>query len=121
MYSINPMVVSRYRERHRVDRAKSDHADAVTLANILRTDALEHRPLPDDSELAQSITLLARAQQDAVWHRTRLSVAVVDGQVTGAERRECRRQLQFSCRQADGPGGLTAGSPWGHSNGRNRH
>ena len=73
MYSINPMAVSRYRERHRVARAKSDHADAVTLANILRTDAHEHRPLPDDSELAQSITVLARAQQDAVWHRTRLS------------------------------------------------
>jgi len=73
MYSINPMAVSRYRERHRVARAKSDHADAVTLANILRTDAHEHRPLPDDSDLAQSITVLARAQQDAVWHRTRLS------------------------------------------------
>jgi hypothetical protein len=30
MYSINPMAVSRYRERHRVARAKSDHDDAVT-------------------------------------------------------------------------------------------
>ncbi len=35
MYSINPMAVARYRERYRVARAKSDHADAVTLANIL--------------------------------------------------------------------------------------
>jgi hypothetical protein len=33
------MAVARYRERHRVARAKSDHADAVALANILRTDA----------------------------------------------------------------------------------
>lgn len=73
MYSINPMSVARYRERHRVARAKSDHADAVTLANILRTDADAHRPLPSDPELAQSITVLARAQQDAVWHRTQLS------------------------------------------------
>lgn len=73
MYSINPMSVARYRERGRVTRAKSDHADAVTLANILRTDADAHRPLPADSELAQSITVLARAQQDAVWHRTQLS------------------------------------------------
>jgi hypothetical protein len=31
--------VARYRERHRVTRAKSDHADAMALANILRTDA----------------------------------------------------------------------------------
>lgn len=73
MYSINPMAVARYRERYRVARAKSDHADAVTLANILRTDAHEHRPLPSDSELVQSVTVLARAQQDAVWHRTQLS------------------------------------------------
>lgn len=53
VYSINPMAVARYRERHRVARAKSDHADAMALANILRTDAEMHRPLPDDSELVQ--------------------------------------------------------------------
>ena len=29
-----------------------------------------HRPLPADSELAQAIAVLARAQQDAVWART---------------------------------------------------
>src|ERR687889_2465837 len=46
VYSINPMAVARYRERHRVARAKSDHADARTLANILGTDADIHRPLP---------------------------------------------------------------------------
>jgi hypothetical protein len=40
------------------------------LANILRTDAHAHRPLPADSELAQAIAVLARAQQDAVWART---------------------------------------------------
>jgi transposase len=40
------------------------------LANILRTDMAAHRPLPADSELAQAIAVLARAQQDAVWQRT---------------------------------------------------
>lgn len=39
VYSINPLAVARYRERHRVTRAKSDQADAMALANILRTDA----------------------------------------------------------------------------------
>lgn len=63
MYSINPMAVSRYRERQRVARAKSDHADAVTLANILRTDAHEHRPQPDDSELARGRTRSCSAPQ----------------------------------------------------------
>jgi transposase len=73
VYSINPMAVARYRERHRVTRAKSDHADAMALANILRTDADVHRPLPADSELAQAISVLARAQQDAVWNRAQLN------------------------------------------------
>jgi hypothetical protein len=41
--------------------------DAVVLANILRTDAHAHRPLLADSELAQAIAVLTRAQQDAVW------------------------------------------------------
>jgi transposase len=40
------------------------------LANILRTDLANHRPLPADSELAQAIVILARTQQDAVWERT---------------------------------------------------
>ena len=73
VYSINPLAVARYRERHVVSRAKSDHADAMTLANILRTDAAAHRPLPADTPLAQAIAVLARAHQDAVWNRTQLS------------------------------------------------
>ena len=70
VYAINPMAVARYRDRHSVAGRKSDHGDAVVLANILRTDAHAHRPLPADSELAQAIAVLARAQQDAVWDRT---------------------------------------------------
>jgi hypothetical protein len=45
----------------------------MALANILRTDADAHRPLPADSELVQAIAVLARAQQDAVWNRGQLS------------------------------------------------
>jgi hypothetical protein len=48
---------------------KSDHADAMTLANILRVDAHLHRRLPVGSELCQAITVLARAHQDAIWRR----------------------------------------------------
>ncbi|MFG1761681.1 IS110 family RNA-guided transposase [Micromonospora echinofusca] len=73
VYSINPMAVARYRERYSVSRKKSDHADAVVLANILRTDAHAHRPLPHDSELVQAVAVLARAHQDATWRRTRAS------------------------------------------------
>jgi transposase len=73
VYPINPMAVARYRERHAVSRRKSDHADALVLANILRTDAHVHRPLPEDSELARSIAVLARALQDATWRRSKAS------------------------------------------------
>lgn len=69
IYSINPLAVARYRDRHSVARAKSDHADAMTLANILRVDAHLHRRLPADSELCQAIAVLARAHQDATWRR----------------------------------------------------
>jgi len=70
VYPINPMAVARYRGRHSIAGRKSDHGDAVVLAGVLRTDAHAHRPLPADSELAQAIAVLARAQQDAVWERT---------------------------------------------------
>jgi transposase len=73
MYAINPLAVSRYRERHTVARAKSDHADAVVLANILRTDAHVHRLLPSDSELVQTIAVLARGGQDAAWNRQQIA------------------------------------------------
>jgi transposase len=70
VYPINPMAVARYRDRHSVSGKKSDHGDSVVLANVLRTDIGMHRPLPADTELAQAIAVLARAQQDAVWDRT---------------------------------------------------
>jgi hypothetical protein len=60
VYPVNPMAVARYRDRHSV---------AVVLANVLRTGLHAHRPLPGDSELAQAVAVLARAQQDAVWDR----------------------------------------------------
>ena len=70
VYPVNPMAVARYRDRHSVAGKKSDHGDSFVLANVLRTDLHAHRPLPADTELAQAIAVLARAQQDAVWDRT---------------------------------------------------
>ena len=43
------------------------------LANILRTDAHVHRTLPDDTDLACAIAVLARAHQDATWRRINAS------------------------------------------------
>jgi transposase len=73
LVAINPLAVSRYRDRHSPSRAKSDAGDALVLANILRTDPHNHRALPADSELAQAIHVLARAHQDAVWDRMQIA------------------------------------------------
>jgi transposase len=78
IYPINPLAASRYRTRYAVSGAKSDATDAVLLANILRTDADAHRPLPADTELAQAIRVLARAQQDAVWARQQIGNQIRD-------------------------------------------
>jgi transposase len=72
IYPINPLAASRYRPRYAVSGAKADATDAVLLANIIRTDPDAHRPLPADTELAQAIRVLARAQQDAVWARQQI-------------------------------------------------
>lgn len=69
VYPINPLAVARYRDRISVAGRKSDHGDALVLANILRTDRHLHRPLPDDSDDARKLTILARAHQDATWRR----------------------------------------------------
>lgn len=69
VFAINPMAAARYRDRHSVSRKKSDPGDALVLANTLRTDMHAHRPLPQDSDLARAVAVLARAQQDATWNR----------------------------------------------------
>jgi len=51
VYALNPFAVSRYRDRHTVSRAKSDPGDAKVLADLVRTDRQNHRPLAGDSEL----------------------------------------------------------------------
>src|ERR1700739_4618622 len=78
IYPINPLAASRYRAQDALSGAKSDATDAVLLANIVRTDADAHRPLPADTELAQAIRVLARAQQDAVWARQQIGNQIRD-------------------------------------------
>ena len=37
VFAINPLSVSRYRDRHSVARRKSDPGDALVLAHLMRT------------------------------------------------------------------------------------
>jgi transposase len=71
VYAINPRQVARYRERHSNSGAKSDAADAHTLADMVRTDAHQLRPMAGDSEQAQAVKVVARAHQTLIWDRHR--------------------------------------------------
>ena len=71
VYAINPLAVSRYRDRHVVSGAKSDAADAKVLADLVRTDRHNHRPVAGDSDLAEAVKVLARSHQSLVWTRQR--------------------------------------------------
>jgi len=71
VFAINPLSVDRYRDRHSTSGAKSDPGDAKVLADIVRTDRHNHRPVAGDSELAEAIKLLARTHQGFVWERQR--------------------------------------------------
>jgi transposase len=69
--AVNPLSTLRYRERHSTSGAKSDPGDARVLADLARTDAHNHRPVAGDSELAETVKVLARAHQTMIWSRQR--------------------------------------------------
>ena len=67
VYAINPLSVSRYRDRHNVAGAKSDPGDAKVLADLVRTDRHNHRTVAGDSAEAAGLKVLARAHQNLIW------------------------------------------------------
>ncbi|MBW0011232.1 MAG: transposase, partial [Pseudonocardiales bacterium] len=71
MYAVDPLQVARYRERRGVSGAKSDTADAHTLADMVRTDRHQLRPVAGDSDAAEAVKVLARAHQQLIGERTR--------------------------------------------------
>jgi len=71
VFAINPLAVARYRDRHHLSGAKSDASDAKLLADLVRTDRHNHRPIAGDSADAETIKVLARAHQGLIWTRTR--------------------------------------------------
>lgn len=73
VFAVNPMSVSRYRDRHHASRAKSDKSDAKLLADLVRTDRHNHRRAAPDSELLEAIKVLARSHQNLIWTRHRLT------------------------------------------------
>jgi transposase len=71
VFAVNPLAVARYRDRHHVSGAKSDAGDAKLLADLVRTDRHNHRPIAGDSSEVEAIKVLARAHQNLIWARNR--------------------------------------------------
>ena len=71
VYAINPRSAARYRDRHHLSGAKSDAGDAKLLADLVRTDRHNHRPVAGDSDEAAAVRILARAHQQLIWDRVR--------------------------------------------------
>jgi transposase len=71
VFAINPLAAARYRERHQLSGAKSDPGDAKVLADLVRTDRLNHRPIAGDSAGVEAVKILARTHQNLIWSRTR--------------------------------------------------
>src|SRR6476659_9930969 len=76
VYAVNPLAAARYRDRHHVSGAKSDASDAKLLADLVRTDRHNHRPIAGDTSAVEAVKVLARAHQSLIWARTRHSNAL---------------------------------------------
>jgi transposase len=71
VYAVNPLQAARYRERLAVSGAKSDAADAHMLADMVRTDSHQLRPVAGDSAGAEAVKVVTRMHKTLIWERTR--------------------------------------------------
>ncbi|WP_436792134.1 IS110 family transposase, partial [Yinghuangia sp. YIM S10712] len=71
VYAVNPRQAARFKERYGTSGAKSDTGDAHALADMVRIDRAQLRPIAGDSDQAQAIRVVARAHQTLIWERTR--------------------------------------------------
>jgi transposase len=71
VYAVNPLQAARYRERLAVSGAKSDAADAHMLADMVRTDAHQLRPVAGDTAEVEAVKVVTRMHKTLIWERTR--------------------------------------------------
>ena len=71
VYPVNPLQAARYRERLALSGAKSDAADAHMLADMVRTDSHQLRPIAGDSVEAEAVKVVTRMHKTLIWERTR--------------------------------------------------
>ena len=71
VYPVNPLQAARYRERLALSGAKSDAADAHMLADMVRTDSHQLRPIAGNSAEAEAVKVVTRMHKTLIWERTR--------------------------------------------------
>ena len=71
VFAVNPLQAARYRERLAVSGAKSDAADAHMLADMVRTDSHQLRPVAGDSVEVEAVKVVTRMHKTLIWERTR--------------------------------------------------
>jgi transposase len=71
VFAVNPLQAARYRDRLGVSGAKSDAADAHMLADMVRTDSHQLRPVAGDSAEAEAVKVVTRMHKTLIWERTR--------------------------------------------------
>ena len=70
VYPINPKAAKGYRERKSPCGAKSDHLDALSFGDALRTDGHGWRVLMPDDPIVQELRLLCRDEVSLIGQRT---------------------------------------------------
>jgi len=71
VFGVNPKQAARHRELLSLSGAKSDKADARTLADMVRTRRHQLRQVAADTDIAEAVKVVARAHQTLIWERTR--------------------------------------------------
>jgi transposase len=72
VYSINPKSVDRARDRFSLAGAKDDTRDARVLADLIRTDGHQYRPIRIDSSELKELQILVRDRETLVASRVRM-------------------------------------------------
>lgn len=72
VFSLNPMQLDRFRDRHTVAGAKDDRRDAFVLADSLRTDLALFRQLQQESAVILRLRELSRLEDDLIQDHHRL-------------------------------------------------
>ena len=72
LYPLNPKAAQRYRDRKAPSGGKTDHLDALSFADALRTDGHAWRQLKPEDPRIQELRLLCRDEVNLIEQRTAL-------------------------------------------------